>query len=137
MKKYFNKQSIFIDNTKLETQTIFNANGNINIYPCLFEENHNIVLNGDRASQKGRMVTLDDGTSCFYAYACDSGSRYKTLLRTLHGTVKETQSDLIFQLRFPKRLGVSLIGKMLLKEQKEQLTFVKTNVSKTNWDSER
>ena len=27
----------------------------------------------------------------------------------------------------------SLIGKMLLKEQKEQLAFDKTNVSKTNW----
>jgi hypothetical protein len=27
----------------------------------------------------------------------------------------------------------SLIGKMSLKEQKEQLAFDKTNVSKTNW----
>ena len=35
------------------------------------------------------------------------------------------------------RALTSLIGNMSLKEQKEQLTFVKTNVSKTNWDSER
>jgi hypothetical protein len=31
----------------------------------------------------------------------------------------------------------SLIGNMSLKEQKEQLAFVKTNIHKTNWESER
>ena len=35
------------------------------------------------------------------------------------------------------RALTSLIGNMSLKEQKEQLTFVKTNVSKTNWESKR
>ncbi len=31
----------------------------------------------------------------------------------------------------------SLIGNMSHKEQKEQQAFVKTNIHKTNWDSER
>ena len=31
----------------------------------------------------------------------------------------------------------SLIGKMSHKEQKEQQAFVKTNIHKTNWESER
>lgn len=117
----------------METQTMFCTNGNINIYPCSFEESQNIVVNGDRASQKGRMVTEDDGTSHFHAYAVDSGSRYNTLFRTPHGTVKETQNDVIFQLRFPKRMGKSLIESMLQDEQEDQMAFVKTRRSETKW----
>lgn len=129
------KQNVFIDNILIETQTVFNENGNINIYPCAFEENHNIVAHGDTASQKGRMVTHDDGTSHFRAYAHDSGHRYNTLFRTAHGEVKETRESIIFQLRFPKRLGKSLIMSMLRDEQDDQRAFVKTRRSKTIWAS--
>ncbi|MBO7466834.1 MAG: hypothetical protein J6T94_04020, partial [Bacteroidaceae bacterium] len=89
------KQNVFIENLQMETQTVFNQNGNINIYPCGFEAGQHIVSGGDRASQKGRMVTEDDGTSHFRAYAKDSGSRYNTLFRTAHGEVKETLEILI------------------------------------------
>ena len=127
------KKSVFIDNIRIETQTVFNENGNINIYPCAFEDNPQLVLNGDRVSQKGRMITEDNGTSCFHPYAVDSGSRYNTLFRTTHGEVKETQNDIIFQLRFPKRLGKSLIENMLREEHKELMAFVTTRRSETKW----
>lgn len=127
------KKRVFIDNIRIETQTVFNENGNINIYPCAFEENPHLVLDGDRASQKGRMVTNNDGTSHFHAYATGSGSRYNTLFRTAHGEVKETQNDIIFQLRFPKRLGKSLIENMLREEHKELMAFVTTRRSETKW----
>ena len=126
---------VFIDNINIETQTTYAENGNINIFPCAFEENPHLVANGDRASQKGRMVTEDDGTSHFRPYAVDSGSRYNTLFRTAHGEVKETRESIIFQLRFPKRLGKSLIMSMLRDEQGEQQAFVKTRRSKTIWAS--
>jgi hypothetical protein len=94
-----------------------------------------MVAHGDRASQKGRMVTQDDGSSCFRPYAQDSGSRYNTLFLTAHGSVKETQHDVIFQLRFPKRIDKGLLEKILHEEQEEQLTFVKTRGSETKWTS--
>lgn len=124
---------VFIDNINIETQTKYSENGKINIYPCAFEESHNIVVHGDRASQKGRMVTQDDGTSCFLPYAHDSGSRYNTLFQTAHGTVKETQSDVIFHLRFSKRLGKSLIESLFKEEADEQAAFIKTRRSETKW----
>ena len=99
------KKNVFVENLQMETQTVFNQNGNINIYPCGFEMGQHIVSDGNRASQKGRMVTEDDGRSSFRAYATDSGSRYNTLFRTAHGEVKETLDTVIFQLRFPKKLG--------------------------------
>lgn len=123
MKKKSRRKNVFIDTIQIETQTVFCQNGNINIYPCSFEENHNIVVNGDKASQKGRMVTHDDGTSHFHAYAVDSGSRYNTLFRTAHGMVKETKGDYIFTLRFPKKLGVACIAAILDEEQAEQQGF--------------
>lgn len=123
MKNSKKNQNVFIDNIKIETQTVFCQNGNINIFPCSFEDNHNIVVNSDRASQKGRMVTEDDGTSHFRPYATDSGSRYNMLFRTTHGEVKETNGDIIFLLRFPKKMGKACIAAMLRTEQEEQENF--------------
>ena len=117
-------QIVFVDDTRIESQMLFSQNGNINIFPCAFEENHFIVANDDCASQKGRMVTLNNGTSHFRPYAVDSGSRYNFLFHTLHGEVKETNKHFIFILRFPKRLGLKLIKALLRSEQQEQSSFL-------------
>ena len=118
----------------METQTVFTENGNINIYPCGFEQGKHIVAGGmGQASQKGRMVTDDDGTSRFSPYAKDSGSRYTTLFHTAHGEVKETQSSVIFQLRFPKKLGKALIESLYAEESEEQGAFIKTRRTETMW----
>ena len=127
------KQNVFIENLQMETQTVFNQNGNINIYPCGFEAGQHIVCCGDRASQKGRMVTEDDGTSHFRAYAKDSGPRYNELFHTAHGVVKETLGDIIFQLRFPKRYGKALIESLFREETDEQAAFIKTRQTEIQW----
>ena len=127
------KKNVFIENLQMETQTVFNQNGNINIYPCGFEMGQHIVSDGNCASQKGRMVTEDDGTSHFRAYAKDSGSRYNTLFRTAHGEVKETLENVIFQLRFPKRIGKSLIEALFREEVDELAAFIKTRKTETQW----
>ena len=127
------KKNVFIENLQMETQTVFNQNGNINIYPCGFEMGQHIVSDGNCARQKGRMVTEDDGTSHFRAYAKDSGSRYNTLFRTAHGEVKETIGNVIFQLRFPKRMGKSLIEALFREEVDEQAAFIKTRQTETQW----
>jgi hypothetical protein len=126
MNKSVKKIQVFIDRIQLETQTVFFQNGSIHTTPCAFEENPNLIPNADRVSQKGRMVTLDDGTSSFRPYASDSGSRYKTLFRTPHGEVKETKECVIFQLRFPKRYGKILIVSMLRDEHLSILSFLKS-----------
>ena len=127
-------QKVFIENLQMETQTVFTENGNINIYPCAFELGQNIVAGGmGEASQKGRMVTDESGTSHFTPYAKDSGSRYTTLFRTAHGEVKETRDSVIFQLRFPKKLGKALIESLFREETDEQGAFIKTRRTETQW----
>lgn len=129
-----NRNNIFVDTVNIDTQTTYAENGKINIYRCAYEDNPHLVLHGDRVSQKGRMVTQDDGTSCFRPYAVDSGSRYNMLFRTAHGTVKETMNDIIIQLRFPKRLGKALVETMFKDETEEVAAFIKTRPSETNWN---
>ena len=125
--------NVFIGNLQMETQTVFTENGNINIYPCSFEMGRHIVRGSDQASQKGRMVTDDNGTSRFTPYAKDSGSRYTQLFRTAHGEVKETRDSVIFQLRFHKRLGKALIEALYNEETSEQAAFIKTRRTETQW----
>lgn len=125
--------NIFINNLQMETQTVFCQNGGINIFPCAFELGQHIVVGGNEASQKGRMVTDESGTSHFHPYAKDSGSRYTRLFTTAHGEVKETRDSIIFQLRFPKKLGKALIEALHREETEEQAAFIKTRRSETQW----
>lgn len=117
----------------METQTVFCQNGNINIYPTTYEPGRHIVAGGGNACQKGRMVTNESGTSHFQPYAKDSGSRYHTLFTTAHGQVKETRESVIFELRFPKKLGKVLIGTLHREETEEQEAWIKTRREETQW----
>lgn len=127
-------KKIFIEKTYMDTQTVFHANGDINIYPCVFELGQQIVSDGNRASQKGRMVTENDGTSHFRHYRHDSGSRYNQLFTTLHGDVKECNSQVIFTLRFPKKYGKALIEQLFGEETDEMKAYIATRKETTNWE---
>ena len=118
------KQNIFVENLNMETQTVFHTSGDINIFPCDFERGQQIVAGGTHASQKGRMITEDDGTSYFKHYRHNSGSRYNRLFLTAHGDIKETTSDMIFTLRFPKKYGKSLIKALFCEETEEMKEFL-------------
>lgn len=128
-----NRQKTFVETINMETQTVFHASGDINIYPCDFERGQQIVAGGSRASQKGRMVTEDDGTSHFKHYRHNSGSRYNRLFMTAHGDIKECESNIIFTLRFPKRMGKTLIEALYHDETEEMKAYVKTRRTTTEW----
>ncbi len=125
--------NVFVENINMETQTVFHTSGDINIYPCDFELGQQIVLGGTRASQKGRMITKDDGTSYFKHYRHNSGSRYHRLFTTAHGDIKETESTVIFTLRFPKSMGKALIEALYHDECEEMKAYIKTRRTMTEW----
>ena len=118
------KKNIFVENLNMETQTVFHTSGDINIFPCDFERGQQIVAGGTHASQKGRMITEDDGTSYFKHYRHNSGSRYNRLFLTAHGDIKETTSDMIFTLRLPKKYGKSLIKALFCEETEEMKEYL-------------
>ena len=129
-----NTKNIFVESINMETQTVFHYNGSINIYPCDFELGQHIVAGGHTvASQKGRMITDDSGRSHFRPYAVDSGHRYQRLFDTSHGEMKMTRQNIIFTLKFPKRLGKPLIEQLLDEETEMMKAYTKTRKTETYW----
>ncbi len=96
-----NKNKVFSENINMETQTVFMAGGNINIYPCDFERGQHIVADGNVAKQKGLMVTNSDGTSHFRAYRSGSGSRYTRLWGEPYGELKMSRTRLVMKISIP------------------------------------
>jgi len=100
------KKKVFVETINMETQTVFHENGNIDIYPCNFEQGKQIVSGETKVSQRGRMVTEDDGSSHFKPYAQNSGkSKYRTLWVQPYGRLMMSKNRLVLTVNVPLSLG--------------------------------
>ena len=110
-------KNVFIQ-TKMDTQTVYHENGSVSVTPAVYEDGkHQVVAGGKTSvSQKGKLITDDDGRSKFLPYAAGSGSRYSRVFKTRHGSVKQSQSNIIFSINFPKKYGKDLINSLLHEE---------------------
>ena len=111
-------EKVFIETVKIDTQTVYHENGIVSVTPTVYEDGkHQVVAGGKTSvSQKGKLVTEDDGRSKFLPYAAGSGSRYSRVFKTRHGSVKQSQSNIIFSINFPKKYGKDLINSLLHEE---------------------
>ena len=111
-------RNVFIETIKIDTQTVYHENGSVSVTPAVYEDGkHQVVAGGKTSvSQKGKLVTEDDGRSKFLPYAAGSGSRYSRVFKTRHGSVKQSQSNIIFSINFPKKYGKDLINSLLHEE---------------------
>lgn len=111
-------RNVFIETIKIDTQTVYHENGSVSVTPAEYEYGrHQIVAGGKMSTiQKGKLITDDDGRSKFLPYAAGSGSRYSRVFKTRHGTVKQSQSNIIFSINFPKKYGKTLINSLLHEE---------------------
>ena len=121
-------KQIFIEDVNMETQTVFSQRGTINIYPCDFELGQHQLLGGARrVCQRGRMVTDENGTSCFTPYRQNSGSRYMVLMQTDHGQVKTSQENVIVRLTFPKKMTTEQMKAALFQETDDMAEWIRKN----------
>ena len=111
-------KNVFIETVKIDTQTVYHENGIVSVTPTVYEDGRHQVVAGGKTSvsQKGKLVTEDDGRSKFLPYAAGSGSRYSRVFKTRHGSVKQSQSNIIFSINFPKKYGKDLINSLLHEE---------------------
>ena len=111
-------RNVFIETIKIDTQTVYHENGSVSVTPAVYEDGkHQVVAGGKTSvSQKGKLITDDDGRSKFLPYAAGSGSRYSRVFKTRHGSVKQSQSNIIFSINFPKKYGKDLINSLLHEE---------------------
>ena len=108
---------IFNDRIQMETETVFEPGGSIHIYPCGFELGQLILAGGKgKVSQKGRMVTADNGTSHFRPYRSLGAPRYTPLLSTEHGEMKASQCHVVVRLALPLKMDKADMAAALLAE---------------------
>ena len=62
-------KQIFVKDVRMDTQTAFMANGNINIFPCGWEtEQAPITVGGGKRSFRGRITVEEDGETHVVPY---------------------------------------------------------------------
>ena len=148
MQKNFKKQ-LLLQNVKMDGSVNFHANGDINIYPCPWE-NDKQATNGGRVETRGRMAIEEDGTSSFKAYRSNTGPRRLLLYSTRHAIVEANRpiyrndrkmptrrldmEHIYVTFKFPKNLGLSLTKVLFEEEADEVLAYLKTRKEETVWE---
>ena len=124
-------KNIFIETTRMDTQTVFHENGGVTITPAEYEYGrHQIVAGGMMSvTQKGKLITNDDGSSKFLPYVGGGGSRYTRIFKTRHGTVKQSKANIIFSINMPKKYGKKLINNILHEEFRHIEAYAKSQKS--------
>jgi hypothetical protein len=150
MRKNFKQQQLLVGDVKMETQTMFHANGDINIYPCGWENQQ--VTSGGRREPRGKMLIEEDGTSHFKAYRQNTGRRRELLFTTRHGRVEMTRplyvndrkyprrrldmEHVYVTFKFPKNLGLALTKAIYAEEADEVMAYFKTRKEETVWQQD-
>jgi hypothetical protein len=130
-------QNVLTGNVKMDTQTVFNNNGNINIYPCIWEDKE---VTPHPVAYRGKIMVKEDGTTCVKRYNEGGEPRYHQLYTTAHGEVKSTRglvhknrNKLVVRLSFPLRYPLPLIEQCFADEADEVRAYLRTRKEDTQW----
>ena len=136
------KQQILHD-VQMDTQTTFMNNGDINIYPCQWEQDKApVTANGcKRISYRAGVTVDEDGRTLMKRYRDGiNGSKYETLFQTAHADVKRTREMnhgkrgcLKVEFRFPRRYPLSLMKSLYSQESEEIMAYFNSRKEETVW----
>ena len=149
------KQQILHD-VSMETQTTFMADGDINIFPCMWEKDKSPVTAGGEAKVRYRagVMVEEDGRTRLKRYRDGMcGPKYETLFETAHGAVKTTRpwhrktssrkhkagvsirqgGSVYVSFKFPKKYGLALTKALYEEETDQIMSYLKTRKEETVW----
>ena len=137
------KQQILQD-VRMDTQTSFVANGDINIYPCAWEQDKEPVTadgQGLVRYRAGVMVEEDGRTHIKRFRDGMNGPKYETLFETAHADVKRTRDMnhgqrgcLKVEFRFPRRYPLALMKQLFAEESEEVMAYFNSRKEVTVWE---
>lgn len=143
-KKNF-KQNI-LQNVQMDTQTSFMANGDINIYPCSWEDSKAPVTADGKGlvRYRGGIEVDEDGRTRVKRFRDGmNGPKYETLFQTAHADVKRTREMnhgqrgcLKVEFRFPRRYGLALMKSLFYQESEEVMAYLNSRKEVTVWDND-
>ena len=146
MKEEFRPQ-ILQQNVQMDGSINFQANGDINVYPCPWEDEKQ-VTGGERVRYRGGIEVDADGRTRVKRYKVGSkGPLHETLYETAHGAVKITRPQIrpsdgrrrineeyvYVTFKFPKKYGLALTKALYQEEADEIMSYFKTRKEETIW----
>ena len=148
MKPTFFRPQILQQNVQMDGSINFMTNGDINVYPCPWEDEKQ-VTGGERVRYRAGIEVDADGRTRVKRYNDGlQGPKHDVLYETPHGAVKITRplyrSDnghrrlkdeyVYVTFKFPKKYGLALT-KALYKEEADQImSYFKTRKEETIWN---
>ena len=136
------KQQILHD-VQMDTQTTFMNNGDINIFPCVWEQDKAPVTADGKGLVRYRagVMVEEDGRTRMKRYRDGlNGPKYETLFQTAHADVKRTREMnhgqrgcLKVEFRFPRRYPLSLMKSLFYQESEEIMAYFNSRKEETVW----
>ena len=138
-------QEQILQNVQMDTQTTFMNNGDINIYPCVWEQDKAPVTADGKGLVRYRagVMVEEDGRTRMKRYRDGlNGPKYETIFQTAHADVKRTRENskhhpnrgcLKVEFRFPRRYELTLMKLLFLKESEEIMAYFDSRKEETVW----
>ena len=129
------------------------TNGDINIYPCPWEDDKQ-VTGGERVRYRAGIEVDADGRTRVKRYNIGkNGPQHETLFETPHGAVKMTRpiyrksgsqagqrcinDEFVYvTFKFPKKYGLALTKSFYEEEAEQILSYMKTRKEETIWNQQ-
>ena len=147
MKPTFFRPQILQQNVQMDGSINFMTNGDINVYPCPWEDEKQ-VTGGERVRYRAGIEVDADGRTRVKRYNDGlQGPKHDVLYETPHGAVKITRplyrSDngrrrlkdeyVYVTFKFPKKYGLALTKALYEEEADQILSYIKTRKEETIW----
>ena len=145
MRKQTFKKQLLLQNVQMDGSVNFQMNGDINVYPCPWEDGKE-VTDGSRVRYEAGIEVDADGRTRVKRWNRGSrGPMYKTLYETAHGAVmctrgrtkstrRPSEEKIVVKLVFPRRYGLALTKAMYQEETDEIMSYFKTRKEETIWE---
>jgi len=139
-KKKIFKEQLLLQNVQMDGSVNFQTNGDINIFPCPWE-NEKVVTDGSRVNYRGGISVDADGRTRVKRYNIGAnGPMHETLFETRHGAVKMTrpqirpsdghrrisEENIYVTFKFPKKYGLALTKTFYEEEADQIMSYFKT-----------
>ena len=147
MKPTFFRPQILQQNVQMDGSINFMTNGDINVYPCPWEDEKQ-VTGGERVRYRAGIEVDADGRTRVKRYNDGlQGPKHDVLYETPHGAVKITRplyrSDngrrrlkeeyVYVTFKFPKKYGLALTKALYEEEADQIMSYFKTRKEETIW----
>lgn len=141
------KKQILQQNVQMDGSINFMTNGDINVYPCPWEDEKQ-VTGGERVRYRAGIEVDADGRTRVKRYNDGlQGPKHDVLYETPHGAVKVTRplyrSDngrrrlkdeyVYVTFKFPKKYGLALTKALYEEEADQIMSYLKTRKEETIW----